>query len=214
MKSGIMDAMDAKARPTLMIMIGHGGPPPRPKTPQQELEAVRSASPKPKDPIPGEEDDDEDPEEDDDEDATRSHASPEEMDNKRIVVEAMQALQGKHDQPELALDEYVATYGQKDLDELRKMVTGKEPIRAASGHLVEGPGRGMEDRVPARVGDQPLLLSDGEYVIPADVVSGLGDGSTAGGVRVIEAMMARVRRGRTGSTRQPAGLELARVLPR
>jgi hypothetical protein len=197
-----------EARPSLVIMIGGGSAGPRPNT-------IEKPEPMPK--LPGEEDDEEtedDPEEDGDEEDDGS-ASPEERDNKRIVVEAMQALQGKHDNPNFALDEYIATYGQRDLDELRKLVTGKaEPQRAAQGRLVEGPGRGMEDRIPARVGHQPVLLSDGEYVLPADVVSGLGDGSTAGGVRVIESLMARVRRARTGTSRQASGLDLNNVLPR
>lgn len=206
MKAGLMEAMEA--RPSLMIVIGGGGPP-RPHT-------IEKPEPMPK--LPGEEEGEDDEETEDDEengaDEEDGSASPEERDNKRIVVEAMQALQGKHDNPDFALNEYIATYGQKDLDELRKMITGKVPQRAAEGRLIEGPGSGLDDRVRARVGDQPVLLSDGEYVIPADVVSHLGNGSTQGGVRVIEAMMDRVRRARTGSVRQASGLDLRSVLPR
>lgn len=205
MKAGLADAMEA--RPSLMIVIG--GPPPRPNTIEK---------PEPMKPLPGEEegDDDEETEDDPEEDGTEEDgtASPEERDNKRIVVEAMQALQGKHDNPDFATNEYIATYGQKDFDELRKLITGKTPQRAAEGRLIEGPGSGLDDRIRARVGNQPVLLSDGEYVIPADVVSHLGNGSTQGGVRVIEAMMDRVRRARTGSARQASGLDLNRVLPR
>lgn len=196
--------------PSLMIVIG--GPEPKPK---------RDSSPPEKQPYPPSEEDepDTDEEEDDEDDAEDDLAdadpTPEELDNKRIVVEAMQALEGKHDNPSFALNEYIATYGKRDLDELRKMVTGKrEPQRAAEGRLIEGPGSGLDDRIRAQIGTQPVLLSDGEYVLPADVVSGLGNGSTKGGVRVLEAMMDRIRQSRTGTTRQASGLDLQRVLPK
>lgn len=65
----------------------------------------------------------------------------------------------------------------------------------------------MADRIKAMAGDRPVLLSDGEYVLPADVVSHLGDGSTKGGVRAIEAMIDRVRTAKTGSGKQSKPLD-------
>lgn len=145
---------------------------------------------------PAEEEEDEEEEQDD---------TPEEQDNRRIVSEAMRALDGKLDHPEVAINEFIATFGKERLDELKKMVKegdDEEPEHAARGRLIEGPGRGMADRIKAMAGTQPVLLSDGEYVVPADVVSHLGDGSTRGGVRELEAMIERVRRQKTGSNKQ------------
>lgn len=76
---------------------------------------------------------------------------------------------------------------------------------AAGGKLLEGPGDGMSDSIPAEIRGkkvQKALLADGEFVIPADVVSGLGNGSTKAGSKVLYAMMDRVREARTGTKEQ------------
>jgi hypothetical protein len=71
------------------------------------------------------------------------------------------------------------------------------------GKLLKGPGDGMSDHIPATIGDrQPARLADGEFVIPADVVSHLGNGSTDAGAKQLYAMMDRVREARTGSEKQ------------
>jgi hypothetical protein len=58
--------------------------------------------------------------------------------------------------------------------------------------------------VPAVIdGKQPAKLSSGEYVVSSDVVSHLGDGSTAQGIRQLDGMVNRARVARTGTTRQP-----------
>lgn len=64
----------------------------------------------------------------------------------------------------------------------------------ANGGAVLGEGDGVSDSIPAiGPGDRPIQLSDGEYVIPADVVSMLGKGSTNGGIRYLDAMIAKTR---------------------
>jgi len=80
---------------------------------------------------------------------------------------------------------------------------------------VRGPGDGMADMVPAemRDGSSDILLSDGEFVIPADVVSGLGNGSTDAGAAELDRMMGRVRQERTGSTAQPAAVAAGGMVP-
>ena len=73
---------------------------------------------------------------------------------------------------------------------------------AAGGNprLLRGPGDGMSDNIPATINHhQPARLADGEYVITADVVSHLGNGSTEAGARQLDAMMKRIRKGRTGT---------------
>jgi hypothetical protein len=72
-----------------------------------------------------------------------------------------------------------------------------------AGKLVTGHGDGMSDSIRANIdGHQEARLADGEFVVPADVVSHLGNGSTDAGSKKLYDMMDRVRKARTGRTRQ------------
>jgi hypothetical protein len=76
---------------------------------------------------------------------------------------------------------------------------------AAGGNarLLKGPGDGMSDNIPATIaGRQPARLADGEFVVPADVVSHLGNGSTDAGAKKLHQMMTNVREARTGNPKQ------------
>jgi hypothetical protein len=65
----------------------------------------------------------------------------------------------------------------------------------------------MDDLVPGTIeGRQKVRLADGEFVLPADIVSGIGDGSTDQGVRRLHEMMNKVRKERTGKTAQPKAI--------
>ena len=65
------------------------------------------------------------------------------------------------------------------------------------GRLLRGPGDGVSDNIPATIGDrQPARLADGEFVVPARIVSEIGNGSTEAGARKLYAMMDRVQRAR------------------
>ena len=71
------------------------------------------------------------------------------------------------------------------------------------GYLDEGAGDGMSDEIMGDIdGTQPVRLSEGEFVVPADVVSGLGNGSSDAGAEQLYAMMDRVRKARTGNEKQ------------
>ena len=71
------------------------------------------------------------------------------------------------------------------------------------GQLLKGPGDGMSDSIPAKIGQhQPARLADGEFVVPADVVSHLGNGSTDAGAKHLYSMMNKVRKARTGNPKQ------------
>ena len=83
------------------------------------------------------------------------------------------------------------------------------------GRLLKGPGDGMSDNIPASIsGKQPARLADGEFVIPADVVSHLGNGSTEAGSRVLYEMMNRVRKARTGNPKQGKQINPKKFTPR
>lgn len=65
------------------------------------------------------------------------------------------------------------------------------------GRLLKGPGDGVSDSIPAKIGQsRPARLSDGEFVIPARIVSELGNGSTEAGAKKLYAMMDRVKKAR------------------
>jgi hypothetical protein len=73
----------------------------------------------------------------------------------------------------------------------------------ASGHFLSGDGDGMSDDIPASIeGKQEARLADGEFVVPADVVSHLGNGSSKAGAKRLYSMMDKVRHARTGNKKQ------------
>lgn len=81
------------------------------------------------------------------------------------------------------------------------------------GRLLKGPGDGMSDNIPATIGaKQPARLADGEFVVPADVVSHLGNGSTDAGAKHLYAMMDKVRKARTGTKKQGKQIKPAKYL--
>ena len=82
------------------------------------------------------------------------------------------------------------------------------------GRLLRGPGDGMSDNIPAVIGKkQPARLADGEFVIPADVVSHLGNGSTEAGAKQLYKMMDKIRAARTGNKKQGKQIKPERYLP-
>jgi hypothetical protein len=88
---------------------------------------------------------------------------------------------------------------------------------AAGGNprLLKGPGDGMSDNIPAVIADrQPARLADGEFVVPADVVSHLGNGSTDAGAKKLHEMMNKVRKARTGNSKQGKQINPNKFIPR
>ena len=84
----------------------------------------------------------------------------------------------------------------------------------AMGGLTQGPGDGMSDDIPTTIdNNQPAALSDGEFVVPADVVSHLGNGSTEAGSKQLYAMMDEVRQARTGRKQQGTEIDPERYMP-
>ena len=86
------------------------------------------------------------------------------------------------------------------------------------GRLLKGPGDGVSDSIPATIGakQQPARLADGEFVVPARIVSELGNGSTEAGAKKLYAMMDRVQRARgktTGKNKVAANSRADKYLP-
>ena len=90
------------------------------------------------------------------------------------------------------------------------METGK----MAKGGYLDGQGDGMSDSIPATIeGKQPARLADGEFVIPADVVSHIGNGSSKAGSKQLYAMLDRIRKARTGHTKQGKEIKPQKYMP-
>lgn len=154
---------------------------------------------------------------------------PEEQKAKQIVAHAIIALNGDHEDAPGAINKFLKYYGPEDLSTLQQIVGPAKPMfrggmacggyaqggyaSGGIGRMISGPGAGMDDMVPAALGDQKVLLSDGEFVVPADVVSALGDGSSEAGGRKLHAMMDKVRQQKTGSKKQPGKINDRKVMP-
>jgi hypothetical protein len=85
------------------------------------------------------------------------------------------------------------------------------------GRLLKGPGDGVSDSIPATIANKrPARLADGEFVVPARIVSELGNGSTEAGARKLYAMMDRVQKARgktTGKNRVAVNSRTEKLLP-
>lgn len=107
-----------------------------------------------------------------------------------------------------------SNFGQGGEQNIFGFAEGGAIQRAAAGKLITGDGDGMSDDIRANInGNQEARLADGEFVIPADVVSHLGNGSTDAGADQLHAMMDRIRKARTGRTRQAPEIDPDEYMP-
>jgi hypothetical protein len=117
-----------------------------------------------------------------------------------VVDSAVMAVTGALTGQEaaIALALFVETYGK---DELQKLVTAVG-TRASDGEdrddggEVKGPGTGKSDSVDAKMGNKPYKLSNGEYILPVEVVEGLGDGDHDKGIATLDRLREMAQAGR------------------
>ena len=80
--------------------------------------------------------------------------------------------------------------------------------------VIRGTGDGMSDSVPATIeGVQEARLANDEFVIPADVVADIGNGSSDAGAKKLYGMMDRIRKARHGTTKQPPEINAEAMMP-
>ena len=116
-----------------------------------------------------------------------------------------------------AISALAAGFAQQQMNPPTKSQTLGLQSLEAGGYLETGGevGDGMSDEIEATIeGSQEARLSDGEFVIPADVVSHLGNGSSDAGARRLYEMMDKVRMARTGNKKQGKEIEPERYMPR
>jgi hypothetical protein len=134
----------------------------------------------------------------------------------RLIELAALALLGRlpEEESKIVIEQFVMEFGEEALQMLRDRVLTDMSPNAQTEGKIEGNGKGMDDMVPGMIGDQqPVAVSPGEFIVPADVVSGLGDGDTDAGANELERMMEKVRQERTGTDQQPRPVNTQRVMP-
>jgi hypothetical protein len=141
------------------------------------------------------------------------------------------AIEKAFEQPEFNAPEDNSLIRPYDYDPTTRRFTAREPYRAPGpeymaqgglagltgykeGNILRGQGDGMSDEIKASIdGEQDVLLSDGEYVVPADAVAMLGNGSTDAGANRLDAMIARLRTQKYGRNKQPPEMKAESVMP-
>lgn len=113
--------------------------------------------------------------------------------------------------PAINMDDYIAAATRQRVPNVAPSMTGVEqryfsqinpqaPVKKAGGGYLDGPGDGVSDSIPATIdGKHPARLADGEFVIPARIVSEIGNGSTKAGAKRLYAMMDRIQNKRKKS---------------
>ena len=141
------------------------------------------------------------------------------LNDKEIIVEAVRAIKdgAPDDANKIALATFVQKFGEEALMDLVDSVQKGEfdNISNMNEGLIKGPGDAMDDLVPAKnqSNGEDILLSGEEFIVPGDVVSGLGNGSSEAGADELYGMMDRVREARTGTTEQPPQIYAGGMLP-
>ena len=131
-----------------------------------------------------------------------------------ITQETIQFIMGETDNQQV-INEFIAKYGNEVFLELRDTVLKSLVPNAQTEGLIQGKGlSGMADDIPGRIGaEEKIAVSQDEFIVPADVVSALGDGSSDAGSNALYDMMDRVRQAKTGGTTQPPMINLSQVMP-
>ena len=113
-------------------------------------------------------------------------------------------------------DELGGDYSAMGMDQgnLQKGLFGMGYAEGGTPRFLSGGGDGMSDSIKATInGSQPARLADGEFVIPADVVSHLGNGSSKAGAKQLYSMMDKVRKARTGNPKQGKQINPRKYMP-
>ena len=135
------------------------------------------------------------------------------IDYELLVTMTIEAIRGNVENADQIIEMFIDEYGVEEFRKLREAVLQSIVPNAQTEGKIVGTGGGMDDEVPGMIGEnQPVAVAPDEYIVAADVVSGLGDGSSEAGADILDQMMADVRAARTGG-RQPAPIDKSAILP-
>lgn len=142
---------------------------------------------------------------------TKQELEAQKAEAERILANQEREKQERIDYAKGILRDYPVLYRQLSAEDVTRygLASGGMAPRYLSGG-----GDGMSDSIPARIaGKQEARLADGEFVVPADVVSHIGNGSSNAGAKKLYAMMDRVRQARTGKKSQAPAVQTSRLMP-
>lgn len=138
-------------------------------------------------------------------------------DDEQAIQAVIQALQSMGEPwADAIIKQFIEVYGIEAFNAVREMAMQQQSPGAQTQGMVDGVEPGMSDSVPGYAhggATQPIAVSPGEFIVPADVVSMLGDGNTKNGAAQLYDMMERVRQMKTGSRRQAPPINPRGVLP-
>lgn len=136
--------------------------------------------------------------------------------NEQLLSATIMAIQGMVPDQATAdaiINQFIGLYGRESFLALREQILNGDGTAQTEG-MIDGFGGGMDDFVEGIAGDQNrIAASPGEYIVPADVVSQLGDGNSKEGARKLDSMLDRTRMEKTGTTEQAAPIDSRKVLP-
>lgn len=136
------------------------------------------------------------------------------MPSETEVMMLAQAILGQTEEAEAIVESFVRKYGPETYRQIRQMVLQSVVPGAQTEGMISGQGSGMDDQVPGMIGNQQrVAVSPGEYIVPADVVSGLGDGSSDAGAEELDRMSDEVRMARTGGRMQAPPINARKYMP-
>jgi len=127
----------------------------------------------------------------------------EELISDPVTQETIKFITGESPNQEI-VNEFLQKYGNEAFIQLREAVLQQIAPNAQTEGLIAGNGNGgMTDDISGTIGNrQDIAVSQDEFIVPADVVSQIGDGSSNAGAKELYAMMDRVRKEKTGTTQQ------------
>ena len=134
----------------------------------------------------------------------------------QLVEQTAMAILGQAppEQADAIIQAFIQQFGPEAFQMLRQQVLASVEPGAQTEGMIAGQGDGMSDEVMGMIGDQQrVAVSPGEYIVPADVVSGIGNGSSDAGAGELDRMMEDIRRSRTGTTEQPPAINPRGAMP-
>ena len=134
----------------------------------------------------------------------------------QMVEQTAMAVLGQvpPEQADAVIQAFIEQFGSEAFQMLRQQVLASVEPGAQNEGMIQGQGDGMSDEIMGSIGDQQrVAVSPGEYIVPADVVSGIGNGSSDAGAGELDRMMADIRQARTGMTEQPPEINPRPAMP-
>ena len=118
------------------------------------------------------------------------------------------------EQADAIIQAFIQQFGPEAFQVLRQEVLASVEPNAQTEGMIEGQGDGMSDEIMGSIGDQQrVAVSPGEFIVPADVVSGIGNGSSDAGANELDSMMEEIRLARTGMAQQPPAIDPRGAMP-